>query len=133
MEPLTTSHPLDIRTLLLLLVEHEMPRDKVLGLIATQCGIPTDKLIEAFTVRTLTAVPSSKTYIRWDSQRIENLVSRWNQGERPSSIAKNLGCSTSVVYSKISMLRKTRSDINRRESHNPKFNSGEFNIAKATA
>jgi hypothetical protein len=119
MEP-TTTQPLDIRTLMLLLVEHEMPRDKVFALLAHECNVPVEKLVSAVTVVPVAPVAPVK-YARWDDERINTLVALWNAGMRPSKIAAELETTTSTVYQKISQLRKVRSDINKRVARNSSF------------
>lgn len=113
---------LDIRTLIVLLTENEISRDTVFGLLARECNVPVDKLIEAVTIKPSKATETKvEKRVRWTPERIEQLVDMWNQGARPSDIAKAFDCNSQVIYQKISTLRRTRSDIKPRVSRNPFF------------
>lgn len=139
---------LDLRTLLLLMVEHEeMPWDTVMDLIAEEVNIPADQLKTVITNKSRgsgrnrmsfsepssaavqpTPKPSPKdgankkrTYSRWGDDRLDELVNRWNDGQKPGEIAREMGVSTQTVYQKISRLRKTRNDVQARTSRNPAF------------
>lgn len=121
MEP-TTTPALDIRTLLVLLSENEMPRDRVFNLIARECNIPVDKLINAVTIAP--AVPMERRKrMTWTPERVSALIELWNKDTKPSQIAEALGVTTQTVYQKISELRKINPNIKTRASHNPFFNA----------
>lgn len=110
----TNTNHMDIKTLIVLLVEHEMDSSKMIELIATECGVSSERLANA-----LSSVTTTKRRIKWDDSRIEELVARWNRGEKPSAISRAMGIQTATVYQRIAALRKERSDIMRRNT--PKF------------
>lgn len=139
-----TKHSLDLRTLLLLIVEHEdLPWDKVMELIADEVSVPTDQLKAAIakhsereanlaagklaSVQLVTKTQpeldeqKKRPYSRWERERLDELVVRWNSGQKPSVIAKEMQISTQTVYQKISQLRKSRGDVKIRYSRNPAF------------
>lgn len=125
---------LDIRTLIVLLTENEISRDTVFGLLARECNVPVDKLIEAVTVKPAKPEPEKNDKrIRWTPERIETLVDMWNKGIRPGEIARAFECNTQVIYQKISTLRRTRTDIKPRVSHNPFFKATAPAVMPSTA
>ena len=105
---------MDIKTLIVLLVEHEMDSTKMLNLIAQECNVDAERLAKA-----LSSATTPHHRIKWDDDRLNDLVMRWNRGDKPSAIAKAMGCQTASVYQRIAALRKVRGDIQRR--HTPKF------------
>jgi hypothetical protein len=139
-----TKQPLDLRTLFLLMIEHEeVPWDNIMDLIAEEVNIPSDQLKTTLAKKARSAGVSTRgrqdvemdfkpsrdtgsnkrTYSRWEDARLDELVQRWNDGQKPGQIAKDMGVSTQTVYQKISRLRKTRDDIQARKSRNPAFSS----------
>lgn len=142
--------PLDLRTLMLLVVEHDVPWDNVMKLIAEEVNVPYERLKTVLTQQRGAAVraekiepvspiiteriqpplsiieeSSKRSYSRWEEGRLDELIARWNDGQKPGQIAKEMGVSTQTVYQKISKLRKTRTDIKSRHSYNPAFASSK--------
>lgn len=105
----TTPSTLDIKTLIQLLMEDEMPHARILSLIARECNMPED----TFAKRMITETPvvKSRKTIRWDEAATERLAAMWNGGEKPRHIAAAFGCSTQTIYARIGVLRATRTDI----------------------
>lgn len=128
MEHTPTTPTLDIRTLLVLLSENEMPRDRVFNLIARECNIPVDKLINAVTVAPVMEI-NRRPRIQWTDERVATLIELWNSGERPGHIADKMNTTTQVVYQKISQLRKTNPTIKPRTSHNPFFGAKKLEMS----
>jgi hypothetical protein len=142
-DPTQSKQPLDLRTLVLLMVEHEdqIPAEGVMSIIAEEVNVPLERLQVAITSvqghksilykqgSLKQAEATSKAsedkpvrhYSRWEQDRLDELVRRWNGGEKPSHIAKAMGVSTPTVYQKISHLRKTSDNIKIRHSKNPAF------------
>ena len=111
-----TTQPLDIKTLLLLVVEHELPRERIFSLIAREVNIPVDRLMDALTVHPQAPARTRQPRARWTDARLNELAIRWNSGDRPSKIAEVMGCTTATVYHQIADLRKTRTDIQKRKT-----------------
>jgi hypothetical protein len=129
MEHIPTTPTLDIRTLLVLLSENEMPRDRVFNLLARECNIPVDKLINAVTVTPAVTDINRRPRIQWTDEKIATLIDLWNKGERPGQIADKMNTTTQVVYQKISQLRKTNPTIKPRTSHNPFFGAKKLEMS----
>lgn len=137
---------LDLRTLLVLVAEYdEVPWDKIMNLIAEEVDVPAEKLKAALIDKASATkstsgssrfaekesspekAQSKRSYSRWGDDRLNELVNRWNKGEKPGQIAKEMGVSTQTVYQKISKLRKDRDDIKPRTSRNPAFQAHSRN------
>lgn len=127
---------LDLRTLLVIMAEEDVPMEKIVDLIANEVDVPSDKLHAIFSgvsrrqpQREITAfsrpeekkTTGKRSYSHWEDKRLNELVERWNRGQKPGQIAKEMGVSTQTVYQKISRLRKERDDIQTRQSRNPAF------------
>jgi hypothetical protein len=125
---------LDIRTLIVLLTESEISRDTLFTLLARECNVPVEKLINAVTIKPQEDAPTEKAgRIRWSDEKNKDLIVRWNRGDRPSSIAEAFGCSTSVIYQRLSVLRKTHPEIKSRVSHNPFVRNSQVLMLDKTA
>lgn len=103
------THPLDVKTLLHLLTVDGMPHGELLRLVAQECGIPEDRFIAAVTAKA-TEVPGRK-HIKWTPERMEELITQWNNGVKPRDIADAFGCSTQIIYQRINTARRTRTDV----------------------
>jgi hypothetical protein len=135
---------LDLRTLLVVMAENEQaPWEKIVELIADEVNVSSEKLKAVFSGASKTETRNTPTttqerapkdskessasseskrrYSRWGDARLNELVERWNKGQKPSQIANEMGVSTQTVYQKISYLRKERDDIANRKSRNPAF------------
>lgn len=106
---------LDIRTLLLVMMEEEVPRERIFNLIAREMNVPVDRLINALTTNTQNE--KKPKYTKWTEERLNELAVRWNNGEKPSYIAREMGINVQVVYQRIQALRKVRNDIKGRKSN----------------
>lgn len=103
--------PLDIKTLLHLMTIDGMPHGHILRLISQQCNIPEERFIAAITATAMPPMEQSRKYLKWTPELTQDLLERWNNGDKPGHIAKSLGCSTQTVYQRVAMLRKHRTDV----------------------
>lgn len=111
----TTPSTLDIKTLIQLLMEDEMPHARILSLIARECNMPEDTFAKRMTPEA--PVVKSRKTIRWDDAALDRLATMWQNGEKPRHIAAEFGCSTQTIYQRVSVLRTTRTDIQPRKFH----------------
>lgn len=112
------THSLDIKTLVRLLMEEDMPHARIMSLIARECNIPEERMVTA-----MTAKPEGRTRknMEWNSENTLRLVTMWNDGERPRHIAAALGCSTQTVYARVGMIRRSGMfNVNKRTYHGSK-------------
>lgn len=112
------THSLDIKTLVRLLMEEDMPHARILSLIARECNIPEECMVTAMTAKP--EQPTRKN-MDWNSENTLRLVTMWNDGERPRHIAATLGCSTQTVYARVGMIRRSGMfNVNKRTYHGSK-------------
>lgn len=102
---------LDLRTLLLVMMEDDVPRERIFSLIAKEMDVPVEQLVSALTI---TPADNSRQYHKWTEERLNELVERWNAGQKPSHIAREMGITVQVVYQRLTNLRKVRTDIKSR-------------------
>jgi len=111
----TNTQTLDIKTLIHLLMEEDMPHGRILSLIARECNLPEEKLMSAVTGAN--KPETTRKNIAWSDEAANRLIALWNGGEKPSKIAAQFGCSTQTVYQRVRILRQTRTDVMKRAYH----------------
>lgn len=111
----TNTQTLDIKTLIHLLMEDDMPHARILSLIARECNLPEERLAAVMTAKPKGA--DVRKNIVWNDEAVERLITMWNTGEKPRNIAAAFGCSTQTVYQRVRMLRQSRPEVTARKYH----------------
>lgn len=104
---------MDIKTIVILTVEGRIPAEEGLNLIAQECGVTTDSLIQALT-SSETATPLSAR--RWTMEDDAVVIKMWASGASAGTIARTLARTRNSVSQRVHYLRGQGHDLVKRET-----------------
>lgn len=104
---------MDIKTIVILTVEGRIPAEEGLNLIAQECGVTTDSLIQALT-SSETATPLSAR--RWTMEDDSTVIKMWVSGASAGTIARALARTRNSVSQRVHYLRGQGHDLEKRET-----------------
>lgn len=103
---------MDIKTIVILTVEGTLSAEEGLNLIAQECGVSTDSLINALTSPQTTPLASR----RWTSEDDSNIIKMWQSGKSAGDISRATNRTRNSVSQRIHHLRNLGHDLEKRET-----------------
>lgn len=104
---------MDIKTIVLLTVEGRISAEEGLNLIAQECGVTTDSLIQALTSSEAITPLSAR---RWTSEDDATVIKMWEAGESAGAIARALSRTRNSVSQRVHYLRNHGHSLEKRET-----------------
>lgn len=106
------STSLDVRTLIILTVNGDIPVEEGLARIADECEISPESLIKALTKTNKTPL----SIRRWTQEDDAKVIELWNAGMSAGNIAKTLNRSRNGVAQRVFFLRGEGHELAKRET-----------------
>jgi hypothetical protein len=104
---------MDIKTIVILTVEGRIPAEEGLNLIAQECGVTTDSLIQALTSSETVTTLSAR---RWTMEDDGTVIKMWASGASAGTIARALARTRNSVSQRVHYLRGQGHDLEKRET-----------------
>lgn len=104
---------MDVRTVIILTVEGTLSSEEGLALIASECGISTESLVNALTPK---RGKTSLATRRWTNEDDATIIKMWKAGKSAGDIAKVTNRTRNSVSQRIHFLRNSGHDLEKRET-----------------
>ena len=106
------STSLDVRTLIILTVNGDIPVEEGLARIADECEISPESLIKVLTQTNKTPLSAR----RWTSEDDAKVIELWNAGQSAGAISKTLNRSRNSVAQRVFYLRTEGHELEKRDT-----------------
>lgn len=106
------STSLDVRTLIILTVNGDIPVEEGLARIADECEVSRESLIKVLTQTGKTPLSAR----RWTSEDDAKVIELWNAGKSAGAISKTLNRSRNSVAQRVFYLRTEGHELEKRDT-----------------
>lgn len=106
------STSLDVRTLIILTVNGDIPVEEGLARIADECEVSRESLIKVLTQTDKTPLSAR----RWTSEDDAKVIELWNAGKSAGAISKTLNRSRNSVAQRVFYLRTEGHELEKRDT-----------------